>query len=249
MKNFIKDSLKKLFLIGFARYLLHRKRSLQRKLRRLDSKLIKRYFKDEKTRKLHVGCGNNILDGWLNSDYSPISNKVLYLDATKKYPFKTGSFNYVFSEHLIEHIAYSDGLFMLQECHRVLRDNGKIRISTPDLKFLIDLYKNEKSKLQKDYIKYSTDRFIEYAPFYQDTFVINNFFRNWGHQFIYDEKTLRFLLEKAGFVNITRCNLNESTEDSLRNLENINRKPEELLKLETFTLEATKSYKNQQTSL
>jgi hypothetical protein len=58
--------------------------------------------------------------------------------------------------------------------------------------------------------------------------------------FIYDEKTLRSSLEKAGFADIVRCDLNESKDESLRKLENENRMPEGFVKLESFTLEGTK---------
>ena len=62
------------------------------------------------------------------------------IDITKKFPFVSSTFDYVFSEHMIEHIKYQDGLKMLNESFRVLKPSGKIRISTPDLQFLLDLY-------------------------------------------------------------------------------------------------------------
>lgn len=191
---------------------------------------------------LHIGCGGNIIDGWLNSDFKPVSDNILHLDATKRFPFENDIFDYIFSEHMIEHISYINAFVMLSECQRVLRNNGKIRISTPNLQFLIDLYQGNKTKLQIEYIKWATDRFVKYSLYPDDTFVINNFVRDWGHLFIYDEKTLRSLLERAGFTKITKCNLNESEHEPLRNLENIKRMPEGFLQLESLTLEATKSH-------
>jgi predicted SAM-dependent methyltransferase len=141
---------------------------------------------------------------------------------------------------MIEHISYPQGLFMMSECYRILKAEGKIRISTPNLEFLIDLYKADKPDLQKDYIKWATDRFIHYAPSANDTFVINNFVRDWGHQFIYDEKTLHSAMETVGFTNIIRVELNKSEVETLRDLEHENRMPESFLRLETFTLEGTK---------
>ena len=202
--------------------------------------IIERYFSAHAMRKLHCGCGDHILDEWLNTDLFPHSESVLHLDATEPFPFGNEEFDYIFSEHLIEHISYSQGLQMLSECYRILRKNGKIRISTPNLAFLIDLYKEEKSDLQKEYLKWATEKFIKFAPCNDDAFVINNFVRAWGHQFIYDEKTLSASLKKAGFTRVTRCELNESEEGVLRNLENANRMPEGFLRLETITLEGTK---------
>jgi predicted SAM-dependent methyltransferase len=202
---------------------------------------MERYLRQQKRRKLHLGCGNNFIDGWLNSDLHPEWNHVVRMDATKRYPFDDETFDYVFSEHMIEHVSYAKGQHMLKECFRVLKEGGKIRVSTPDLSFLISLYQSEKSELQKKYIRWATETLHpDSAPYCEDTFVINNFVRDWGHTFIYDEKVLRFSLEKAGFKEITKSDLNQSKDEILRNLENEKRLPEGFLRLESLTLEGTK---------
>jgi predicted SAM-dependent methyltransferase len=202
--------------------------------------LIKSYLANTGVPKLHIGCGANVLPGWLNADYYPDREDILHLDATKPFGLPDNSFSFVFSEHMIEHIPYIDALSMLRECHRVLRPGGRIRISTPDLAFVVGLYISEKSEQQKSYIKWSTSAFVSWAPYPSDAFVINNFVRNWGHQFIYDEKTLRSALSGAGFNNLIRCNLQESVSEVLSNLENEQRMPGGFLRLETVTIEAQK---------
>jgi predicted SAM-dependent methyltransferase len=92
-------------------------------------------------------------------DALPLLPDVLYLDATRRFSFKDAAFDYIFSEHMIEHISYQHSLNMLAECRRVLQPSGKIRISTPDLNFLINLYRDDKSELQQRYIKWSTRAF------------------------------------------------------------------------------------------
>jgi len=188
---------------------------------------------------LHIGCGENTLAGWLNSDYYPTVSNVIQLDATRKFPLDENTFDYIFSEHVIEHIKYVDGLRMLKECSRILRANGRIRISTPDLQFLIDLYSKQKTALQQDYIKWASDEFVKNGES-SDTMVINNFVRDWGHVFVYDEKTLRRSLELSGFVDIIRYKISESDDENLRNLENETRMPAGFLQLESLTLEARK---------
>jgi hypothetical protein len=47
-------------------------------------------------------------------------------------------------------------------------------------------------------------------------------------------------LEKVGFQEITRCDLNASEDEVLRNLENEKKIPEGFLRLESLTLEGTK---------
>jgi predicted SAM-dependent methyltransferase len=240
MRKLAEHIIRKIYLNGFVKRLFQNLIATKRHISRVDSAIIERYFAEREIKKLHIGCGKNILSDWLNSDFFPYGDNILHLDATDTFPFANDTFDYVFNEHMIEHISYSNGLAMLSECYRVLKNNGKIRISTPNLQFLIDLYKDNKSELQKEYIKWATDSFIEGAPYYDDTFVINNFVRDWGHLFIYDEKTLHSSLEKAGFTKIIRCDLNESKDKSLRNLENEKRMPKGFLKLESVILEGTK---------
>ena len=189
--------------------------------------------------KLHLGCGRNILGGWINTDYNTAKfSGSDYLDVTKKFPYDNNSVDYIFSEHMIEHISYQDGKFMLEESFRVLKSGGKIRISTPDLKFLIKLYNEDKTELQKRYIEYS---FEEYKlDGNSDTFVINNFHRDWGHIFIYDEKTLKSLFELIGFFDLKCYGLMESDDEELRGLEHIIRQPDGFIQLESFTVEGTK---------
>lgn len=206
----------------------------------MSNEITQSYLSSHKIRKLHIGCSDHILDGWLNTDISPQFPFVLRLDASQPFPLGNDEFDYIFSEHMIEHILYPQGMQMLSECYRVLRKNGRVRISTPNLNFLIDLYKEEKTDLQKNYIKWATDQFIRSAPWYDELFVINNFVRDWGHKFIYNEKILAASLRKVGFSKILRCELNKSEEEALRNLENENRMPAGFLKLETMTLEGVK---------
>ena len=195
-------------------------------------------------KKLHLGCGRHRLDDWINTDsVTNGKNKgAEFLDVTEKFPYEDNSIDYIFSEHIIEHISYDEGTFMLGECYRVLKPGGKIRTSTPDLKFLIELYNDDKTDLQKQYIDYSDKNYR--CGGNSDTFVINNFVRDWGHIFIYDEKTLKNSLLSTGFKDITSHNLMESGDEEFRNLENINRQPDGFLQLESFTLEAIKVWKD-----
>ncbi len=240
MRSAVKALLKESHLLGPARELRDACFKLRCELTRKDAEVVEHYLLRQGQKKLHIGCGENVIEGWLNADLVATSSKVVQLDATRTYPFADATFDYIFSEHMIEHITYEDGQSLLKECFRVLKKGGKIRLSTPDLAFLIDLYHEDKSDLQRRYIDWSAQTFIPDAPRHNDTFVINNFVRAWQHTFIYDEKTLRAALESAGFAKIVRRELNDSDDVALRNLENEGRMPDGFLRLESFTLEATK---------
>lgn len=206
----------------------------------MDRLLMEQYFAGYQDKKLQVGSGGNVLEGWLNSDLHPCSRDKFHLNAVKPFPFRDDTFRLIFSEHMIEHVPNADGEFMLSECRRVLKPGGTIRISTPDLAFLMDLFREDKSQIQGKYI----ERFIQSAcPRAHERFenyILNYFVREWGHSFIYDEPTLRKAMQRAGFVNIRRCRVSESQVEGLAGLENIGRLPTGFLELETLTLEGDK---------
>jgi predicted SAM-dependent methyltransferase len=177
---------------------------------------------------------------WLNTDIRS-SESIAYLDLTERFPLDDNTFDYVFSEHVIEHIQYAQGVGMLREAFRVLRPGGKIRVVTPDFVFLKALYDPEKSALQKAYIAWASEQWLGgSAPPYAEMHVINNYFRNWGHQFIYDQPSLTGALETAGFICIKRCKLNESDDQIFSGLEIETRMPAGFLRLESMVLEAVK---------
>lgn len=205
--------------------------------------IIKNYFKHQKSMKLQLGCGHNFLSGWLNSDLNPVTAKILRLDCSKKFPFSHETFDYIFSEHHIEHLSYNDGKNMLCECLRILKPGGRIRIATPDLAPLLGLYTSNKSSDQQQYIHWITDNFLAEGTEYSDCQVINNAFRNWEHQFLYDQKTLTNILEKSGFTQIINFLPGQSADPNLANLEYHGEtiKNEKINNFETMVLEGIKT--------
>lgn len=203
-------------------------------------KLIKEYLERYAQKKLQIGAQCNGIDGWLNVDILPKDRQTVYMDATQPFPFENNTFDYIFSEHMIEHISFLEGEFMLKECYRVLKPGGALRIATPNLQFLIDLYSENKTATQQNYIKFSKQFLKKELP-EMDTMIINNFFRDWGHQFIYDKKALSYTLEKAGFSHITFCNVGQSHFAELHDIERHGQEiTEEFNKLESLIAEAVK---------
>ena len=57
----------------------------------------------------------------------------LQFDATKPFPVQDASFDWIYSEHFIEHIPQHIALQWFKEMRRLLKVCGTIRVSTPDL--------------------------------------------------------------------------------------------------------------------
>jgi predicted SAM-dependent methyltransferase len=204
------------------------------------SKRIHAYLRTHPVRKLQLGAGGNVHPGWLNTDIADYKreHEIVYLDARKPFPFPDSSFDFVFSEHMIEHLRYPEGLRCLRECHRVLRPGGRIRLATPSLSRLASLYGDDLTDVQRRYIQWSTDSFVDHADGYEPGYVLNNFFRSWGHEFIYDEQTLRQALASAGFVDIEEWPIGESAEAELAGLERHLPDEGEFNEYETLVVEA-----------
>ena len=139
---------------------------------------------------------------------------------------------------MIEHIPYIHGIKMLQECQRVLKTNGLIRITTPDIEKITKLLNTNLSSVETDYISWASGQLNLQSMDLPPNFIVNNFFRDWGHQFIYSRATLVSSLRQCGFTNIEVCEIGQSRHARLRNLENTARMPEGFLAFESFTLEA-----------
>ena len=202
-------------------------------------KQIDAYLSNHSVRKLQLGTGDNVLEGWLNTDIHVFegATDIVYLDARTLFPLPDESFDLVFSEHMLEHIDYAEGLQCLRECRRVLRPGGRVRIATPSLERLVRLYEPE-TELQQRYLRWAIDNFSDDADAYLPGFVINTFARAWGHRFIYDGQTLRHALESAGFADIEECRVGESTDPRLAGLERHIPEAPELNEYETIVLEA-----------
>jgi predicted SAM-dependent methyltransferase len=195
------------------------KNIIRRRSQSCDGVFFQEYLSTNRVRKLHIGAGDGALSGWLNTDIDPGADDVFFLDATKPFPLNENTFDYVYSEHMIEHISRRDASFMLRECRRVLKPSGTIRIATPDLQVIAGLYAGNGDPDKHRYIKWITDRFMKNTSDYQPGFVINQAFYNWGHQFLYDGELLARDLQDAGFTDIQRRSMGFSEDEHLRGIE------------------------------
>jgi predicted SAM-dependent methyltransferase len=175
------------------------------------------YRRTHRVRRLHLGCSALLRPGWFNTDKYPRRIGVAYCDATGRYPFENDVFDYIFTEHMIEHVPYAGGKSLVGECLRVLKPGGKLRISTPDLGRILAL-RHPTTQIESEYIQFALSTIPE-AVDGQIGFFINQFMRAWGHTFIYDRETLSGLMRSAGFVDIAERRPGESDDPELTGIE------------------------------
>lgn len=157
--------------------------------------------------KLHLGCGSQHLTGWINVDI--ISSADVVHDLTKPLPFENNSIEHIFNEHFIEHLTYDQGKKFLEECYRVLIPNGILRISTPNLDWVITCYiENRLEEWQN----------VGWRPKTKCQ-LMNEGLRLWGHQYVYNDDELKTLLKIVGFNQVISENYRQSNFDVLKNIE------------------------------
>jgi predicted SAM-dependent methyltransferase len=162
--------------------------------------------------RLHLGCGPNRLDGWINVDIEPAYEPDVVHDLSEGLPAERGSVDLVYSEHFFEHIPLDAGRRLLAHCFRALRPGGRVRIAMPDLAAVVEAYRGDWR--DQEWLKDPAYSSIDTA-----CHMLNFGLREWGHQYVYDADDLRLRLEQAGFVDIVRCPWNESAHPDLRGLE------------------------------
>jgi predicted SAM-dependent methyltransferase len=202
------------------------------------------YLKGPPPHRLEIGAGPNGKPGWLATDLlagvGRNGTRIVALNATERFPIPADCFDFIFIEHMIEHIGFDDGLNMLSECHRILKPDGVLRVVTPSLGFLLKVLSPDRGMLEERYREWSVTTCEVYPPAVTNAFFLNNFVRNWGHNFIYDHETLRLALTLAGFREVVICDLNASVHEPLHDLEAEHRLPPGFLKLESMVFEAVK---------
>jgi predicted SAM-dependent methyltransferase len=162
---------------------------------------------------LHIGCGSVKLPGWVNIDETFNSEITdLQLDVRNGLPFEDESCELIYHEHFLEHLPIEAGVNFLNECHRVLKKEGVMRIAMPSLDVLIEKSYSGNWREQ--------DWIVTHCPFIQTKAEMFNIaFRWWGHQWIYDREELHRRLKEVGFTAIKDVGWGESQIQQLRNLE------------------------------
>jgi predicted SAM-dependent methyltransferase len=155
---------------------------------------------------LNLGCGLNPIKNWINYDSGNFEGVVSY-DLRQGLPQETETVSYIYAEHFIEHIPYDACVKLLSNCYKVLKRGGIIRLSTPDLEYLVKAY--QEKNLQAYVNMWSPETPCK---------MMNEGMRLWGHEFIFDKDQLQLLLNHIGF-EVTFCNWGESKHESLKGIE------------------------------
>ena len=174
----------------------------------LNQWLLSQKTKKLKIDRLHIGCGNILISGWLNISYEKREeygrlkkiNGCLFLNykLPEALPVDDGSIQYLAASHFIEHLDLNEGLNFFKEAFRVMKRGGTIHISCPDLELYATHYIN-RNKVFFDHPAISEACTFKNAATPGEIFIAKAYDSGGAHRWFYDGESLKHVLERAGF--------------------------------------------------
>jgi SAM-dependent methyltransferase len=90
--------------------------------------------------KVNLACGNKYHKDWINLDFHRKSKFIVKYNLLKKLPFDNSYVDVIYCSHFLEHLAPVQAEQFLNECYRILKYGGIIRIVVPDLENIAEEY-------------------------------------------------------------------------------------------------------------
>ena len=148
---------------------------------------------------LHLGCGERVLDGFVNLDFIPHDERVFAWNLLDLWPESwTGVADALFSEDTLEHFFYDEQFYLLCNANRALRADAVARTLMPSLPRLVDYggnYSPKPDELMHQYFGVDTG-----------ADALNMGMRFSGHRWLHSPESLAHMAAMCGFETIaTSC--------------------------------------------
>jgi predicted SAM-dependent methyltransferase len=173
--------------------------------------------------RLHIGCGENLLPGWVNIDPMARAPGVATdIDATHL-PFADASVDEVLAEHVFEHFSFDEEARVWREMARVLRPGGRLTVEVPDFEWVCATFLAAKDEWRAFYIVGHPDHYAGCGRALDQRWGIlqTMFFGNQNgagqfHRSAYTEGKLCAIAAALGFQAIAVNRLNNKGGQALR---------------------------------
>ena len=142
-------------------------------------------------KKLHLGCGNKRMEGYINVDIRS-NNAVDIVSDLKNLSFKPSTFDVIYSCAVIEHFGRKEWFNLLKSWTTLLKPGGKIYLSTSDFDAITERYQKTKNLDELLGLLIGGQKY-EY---------------DW-HGMVFNFKILKESLEKLGYQDVQRYNWQE----------------------------------------
>ena len=153
---------------------------------------IDAYLAGHAERKLHLSATHDV-PGFLNSQICG----AVPIDITRPLPLPDGSFDRIYSSHLVEHIHRRQLAEFLAEARRVLQPGGSMIIATPSLGTIVPALWGDDD--DKRTLLLERTRKHSWEGFHGRAQALNTVMRAFGHRWLVDVDYLRGAGLRAGF--------------------------------------------------
>ena len=143
--------------------------------------------------KLHLGCGNVMIPGFIHCDVRPLPHVDCMTSADKLGAFEDNSADLIYACHVLEHFGRNDTLRVLKEWHRVLKPGGTLRLAVPDFEAVVKVYAETKN------LGLLLGHLVGRQDYPENT-----------HYMVFDFTYLTTLLGQVGFRNVRRYRWKET---------------------------------------
>jgi len=158
--------------------------------------------------KLHLGCGKNIKEGFINIDayvdYSGVEKHDIF-----NLPYEDNSIDEILAEHLIEHIKFKDEEAFWREAYRVLKKEGILKVETPDFEWLCKTFLENIDEFKDFYQVGAIDHYFGNGKSVEHRWGIltTHFFgnQNGEGQFHYNGYTKQKLFKISQIIGFSSC--------------------------------------------
>lgn len=162
--------------------------------------------------RLSLGCGRSTPSGWCGLDLKRRNAHIHYGDLRRRLPLPDQSVEAILAEHSMEHLFLDDVVRLVEECYRVMKPGGVIRVVAPDALFLARMLLDPEEPEVLEQIR--IDREIHRTAIDDNShwMVANRMSHQWGHhRSLLSGPLMTSILRSAGFQNVVKTAPEETT--------------------------------------
>lgn len=179
-------------------------------------------------KKYNLGCGTSLYENFLNigfwnflqdgAIYQNINGThntyMLNHDLNCGIPAHDNSLDLVYHSHMLEHLNFQEGIFFINECYRVIRPGGMMRLLVPDLELFTKAYLEKDMFFLNEYRKC-----LDNSTYVTPGAIFMGMLHNHEHKMGYDFETIQWLLYKTGFSKVRRTLYSDSIIEGIEFIE------------------------------